>query len=66
MPKQLNSLSFDKRKLWLDKIRLIEVVEKLALKKEELEEELERKNNHCVNHNIWYKILMNYIRINIV
>ena len=41
MPKQLNSLSFDKRKLWLDKIRLIEVVEKLALKKEELEEELE-------------------------
>ena len=45
MQKSLNSLSFDKRKLWLDKIRLTEVVEKLALKKEELEEKTERKDN---------------------
>ena len=48
MPKQLNSLSFDKRKLWLDKIRLTEVVEKLALKKDELEEKIEKNNKCCI------------------
>jgi|TARA_B100001094_G_C17977447_1_gene693514 hypothetical protein len=41
----LNSLSFDKRKLWLDKVRLIKVEEKLVLKKEEPEEDRKRKDN---------------------
>ncbi len=41
----LNSLSFDKRKLWLDKVRPIKVEEKLVLKKEEPEEDRKRKDN---------------------
>ena len=45
MQNYLNSLSFDKRKLWLDKVRLTKVEEKLVLKKEELEEDRKRKDN---------------------
>ena len=45
MQNYLNSLSFDKRKLWLDKVRLIKVEEKLVLKKEEPEEDRKRKDN---------------------
>ena len=65
MQKSLNSLSFDKRKLWLGKIRLTEVVEKLALKKDELEEKIE-KNNKFNLMNFLAHTPCDLFRINII